>query len=837
MRSLLQLLLHTVNCVALALAVAACGGSGSSGDGAGDAVGTASARTALTYHDHTKALIDSRCVTCHQAGGQAPFALETYSQVVSRQSAMVFVLENQTMPLPGFSTLTPQERELLILWLNAGADRGEPGAPGATTPYTYYGHTKAIIDEKCANCHRPGDIAPFALTDYEGVFAVRAAIAHQVDSGAMPPWPPTNHYLPLKNNRSLTDAERAKLLSWIDGGAPEGDPAAFVPVVKELPQIDYQMRISLNEAYTPVEHPDEYRCMLIDWPLQETVYVDAVTVVPDARAEVHHVFAVIADPDVVHIFEEADGADGRPGFPCWGAPSPPGALVPPRTLSVWAPGITGGYLPEGTGVRVDPGSKVVMQMHYNTINTDPVPDQSSLDIHYVDSVEREAITVFFLDVGWYPSGGMPIPAGDPNVTAQYTDDASWALRFAGAAKAGINIEEPFALHSVFMHQHVLGKSTSIELIRADGTEVMLVDIRDWDFDWQDEYFFEEEVIIYPGDELRLTCTWDNSAENQQFIDGEQIEPRYTEFGEGTLDEMCVNYFYVTRVRDGDVGEVQHHPPTVAFHQPDHMQEFRPGDYVPVELLVNAFRLQEPQSGHAAHGHDAMAGSPGGPGHDHHHHSGHYHLYLNTEDDDADHLTRWDTSTFYKLPDDLPPGQHTLRVSLRDDDHNAIGVENRLTFVVEEPREDLPTRSLIDVNAWQPTTAATDSMAAERPAEVNCPSNAWYEEDGALEVQTGYCDYLSLSQPTLAAVGRGDLVHLVLWHAQLRFEEPAEAHVAISLGGEVIWEDEIEIPNAGGIYDIEIPSTVDAPAGSDLEFHLHNHGFNSWTLLTVEVRDR
>lgn len=823
----------------VALFFSACGGGGgSASSGAGGAVNIQSFEQApsLSYHAHTKSIIDSRCVTCHREGGQAPFALDTYSTVASKRSAMAYVLASRTMPVPGFAELSEGERELLIQWLDEGAVEGDTGRGLAATPYTYYADAKAIIDARCANCHSPGEIAPFSLNDYDSVYAVRAAIAHQVASGAMPPWPPMDHYMPIKNKRSLGDEEKALLLSWLAGGAPEGSLADFVPRKESRNPIDYNLTVRLNEPYTPTERPDEYRCLVIDWPLDRTVYVNAVNLVPDAKAEVHHVFAVVVDPDKLGPIEEADGADGRPGFPCWGAPSPEGSLVPPRTLTVWAPGISPGALPAGTGVRIDPGSKILMQMHYNTVNTEPVPDQSSLDIRYVDAVEREAVTLFFLDVGWYGEGGMPIPSGDPSVTHQHTGHFGFLMDFSGAGDIGVSEEDPFVLHSVFMHQHVLGKSTSIELIRGDGTEIMLLDIRNWDFDWQDEYVFEEEVIMYPEDKLRLTCTWDNSARNQQFVNGEQLEPRYVEFGEGTFDEMCVNYFYVTKAKQEDLDKHQQFPPTVAFHRPQHQQVFHPGDYVPIELLVNAIELQEPNSGHASHGHtQAVEGDEGGDAH--RHRTGHYHVYLDSEDDAAEHLTRWDTSTYYQLPDNIVPGHHTLRVSLRGDDHEPLDIEDRVTFVVKDPESagESATEPLIDVDSWQLQSAAQDSLSGHRPQSVDCPANAWYAENGALEVETGYCNYLSLAQPSRAAINKGDNIHLVLWHGQLRNDEPAEAHVAMSIGNGVVFDEQVEIPSSGGIFDVVIPSPRSVATGEKVEFHLHNHGYNTWTLLSLDVQ--
>ena len=833
--------------LAFGILLAGCGGSGSSGPGSpgtgssgagAPAAGPASGQDRqLGYYTHTKAIIDSRCVTCHRDGGQAPFPLTDYAEVAAKRSAMIYALESGTMPIPGFAPLSVQERELLLQWLEQGAAKGRSPEGGQTTPYTYYGQAKAIIEAKCAGCHRPGENAPFSLTDYDSVYAVRAAVAHQVASGAMPPWPPTNHFLPLQDNRSLADEDKAILNSWLAGGAPAGNPGDYSPAPQNPAGIDYNLTISMNEPYTPTVQPDDYRCLMIDWPLDHTVFVDAVNVIPDARAQVHHAFAVIIDPENLAPFEAADGADGKPGFPCWGAPSPQGTLLPPRALSVWAPGVTAGYLPAGTGVRVAPGSRIVMQMHYNTTNSEPVADQSGLEIHYVDAVDREALTLFFLDVRWPGPGGMPIPAGDPSVTFTHTSDVGWAMAFVGADKVGISPEEPFALHSVYLHQHVLGRSNSIELIREDGTEIMLVDIRDWDFDWQDEYTFDKEIIVQPGDKFRLTCNWDNSASNQQFVDGKQLEPRYVEFGEGTFDEMCVSYFYVTRVREEDRGTLQDILPTVGFRQPQYLQVFHPGDYLPVELLVNAFSLQEPDSSHADHGHtDVVEGVDTGPTHDHR--AGHYHLYLDTDDDNAAHSLGWDAATYYQLPEDIAPGRHTLRVSLRDDMHEATGVESRVTFVVEaDPGAGRPAavESLVDVEDWQSQDATTDSLAGHRPDTVSCPENAWYEEDGVLEVETGYCNYLSLRQPSKAGVSKGDNIHLVLWHGQLRFDEPAEAHVAVSIGGKVIWELETGIPDAGAVYDVTIPSTITAPPGEMVEFHLHNHGYNSWTLLTLEVR--
>lgn len=150
-------------------------------------------------------------------------------------------------------------------------------------------------------------------------------------------------------------------------------------------------------------------------------------------------------------------------------------------------------------------------------------------------------------------------------------------------------------------------------------------------------------------------------------------------------------------------------------------------------------------------------------------------------------------------------------------------------------QDQRRESLVDVNAWQPRAEMDDSLASHRPDQVNCPPNAWYEEDGALEVETGYCNYLSLVQASKVAVNVGEPLHLVLWHGQLNNPEPAEAHVAISIAGQRVFEQEVDIPSKGGIYDVVLPSPVNVAEGDEVEFHLHNHGYNTWTLLLLEAK--
>ena len=73
----------------------------------------------------------------------------------------------------------------------------------------------------------------------------------------------------------------------------------------------------------------------------------------------------------------------------------------------------------------------------------------------------------------------------------------------------------------------------------------MVDVPKWDFNWQQLYSFREgEDFGKSGDSFRLTCEYDNSETNQPVVNGERLTPRRVKWGDGSFDEMCLNYITV-----------------------------------------------------------------------------------------------------------------------------------------------------------------------------------------------------------------------------------------------------------------------------------------------------
>lgn len=148
------------------------------------------------------------------------------------------------------------------------------------------------------------------------------------------------------------------------------------------------------------------------------------------------------------------------------------------------------------------------------------------------------------------------------------------------------------------------------------------------------------------------------------------------------------------------------------------------------------------------------------------------------------------------------------------------------------------RALVNAFDWTPLDPAQDPFR-DRPAGVDCPPESWGGEpfgaQYALEVQTGPggCGYFSAAQPLLSAVGAGEPIRVRVWHFALDAPTRGEAHVAVALDGEVIWQRWVVVPAAEGallLDTVVAPRTL--PAGAPLVFHLHNHGANTWNLLDV-----
>jgi mono/diheme cytochrome c family protein len=409
---------------------------------------------------------------------------------------------------------------LPLLLVTTGCTEPDPAADGDTDEptLTYYRDVQHLMTTHCGACHVDGGSGPFELATYEQLMATAPLVRTAVESGEMPPWSADPECRTFQHERRMSEADKETLLAWIDAGMPMGDPADATPV--EPPKLDLdQVSVATWSAlpYTPdASVADDYHCLVMDVEFDAPTYLSAYQVVPDAAGAVHHIIFYHVPPGGAPAMLDADAATQEAGYDCFGSSGFGG-----QPMGVWAPGGLPLRFPADSAYVIEPGSRIVAQMHYNTVVGSLGPDQTELHLAYSSAEPQMRVTMPILN------GFFDIPAGDPAYVAEFSYP--------------IEGDTPKQIFSVMPHMHLLGRSIDLRRER-DGEETCVARIDDWDFHWQQFYDLETSdfIEVRAGDTLHYSCEFDNSVENQPIVDGQQQSPGPVTFGEGTLDEMCLH---------------------------------------------------------------------------------------------------------------------------------------------------------------------------------------------------------------------------------------------------------------------------------------------------------
>ena len=416
--------------------------------------------------------------------------------------------------------------------LDAGPESPGPGDPPGTVaePLDYHRDAKALLGRYCTDCHQAGGIAPFSLTDYAAAKAQASQIKGAIMGGSMPPWMPSDNGVPLLHSRKLRPEDRAALLSWIDQGAPEGDPQAASRIVLppadkvEPPRPDVVADMGLTYQPNP-KVTDDYRCFVIDPNLTADRYLRAVDVQPGNRRLVHHVILFEIPADAAAKVRSKDAAEAGPGYTCFGGAGSNSAQM----VAGWAPGGVPGRLRDDEGILLRKGSLLVMQVHYNNRQNNGQGDRTVATLELL--AERPAHQLILLPVA--NPDKLMIKAGDPNAQQIIAVPVSLIMSYAKIGGSEL------VLSGTTPHMHTLGKR-----VVTSVNDSPLVEIPRWDFHWQMAYQFQNPVALRPTDSLVVECDYDNSFANQPVVDGEKQMPRDVTWGEGTADEMCISFLHV-----------------------------------------------------------------------------------------------------------------------------------------------------------------------------------------------------------------------------------------------------------------------------------------------------
>jgi hypothetical protein len=368
-----------------------------------------------------------------------------------------------------------------------------------------------IIYKNCTGCHRDGEVAPFSLLTYEDAKKHASQIVKVTHRRYMPPWKAEMGYGDFVDPRRLTDAQIALIKKWVDEGAVEGNPADR----KIAPKFETgwhlgkpDLVVEMPEAYTiPAEGKDIYRCFVIPLNNTEEKYVSAVEYRAGNHAVVHHALLFL---DTTGQARKRDAADPAPGYSSGGGPG----FVPTGGLGGWAPGLTPRHYPDGVAAVIEKNSDLVIQTHFHPTGKVET-EKSSVAIYFA----KRPPTRILIGSG-LTSVNIDIPAGEKN--------------FKTNASVTLPVDTEWV--SLTPHAHLLCREIKADYTLPNGQKKPLIWIKDWDFDWQDQYQFRTPLHLPRGTKIEMQFTYDNSSDNER---NPSNPPKRVHLGEQTTDEMAL----------------------------------------------------------------------------------------------------------------------------------------------------------------------------------------------------------------------------------------------------------------------------------------------------------
>jgi hypothetical protein len=405
--------------------------------------------------------------------------------------------------------------------LNLAASNAEP---------TFAEDVAPILYKNCTTCHRQGGIGPFPLFEYDSAKANADEIREKVSLGQMPPWHAVGSRGVFRNDRRLSDADRNTIIRWIDAGTKPGnlDKLPARPVYPTTWSIGTPDAIATmpTEFAVPATGTIEYQNFEVPTGFTEDKWVQAFEVMPGVREVVHHVQIYAKWPP---------GPPPPPGTPpnkpAWQrnlAYEPPTKPKPrgffdrfrpePPSLGTliggMAPGTNAIELPKGRAIRMRAGTVLTFQMHYTAHGHagHVLKDRSSVGFRFAkEPIEEEVY------VSAFTNDTFTIPAGAKDV----------------AIPGEITSREPVRIWGFLPHTHLRGTRWQYKMFKPDGTSDVILDIPNYDFNWQTYYLWSKPLEIPPGTKITSTAWYDNSKSNKHNPDPTKVVTA----GPQTWDEM------------------------------------------------------------------------------------------------------------------------------------------------------------------------------------------------------------------------------------------------------------------------------------------------------------
>lgn len=377
----------------------------------------------------------------------------------------------------------------------------------ADNEITFGEHVLPVLERNCIECHKSGEIGPFAMDSYDEVAGWADTMLETIDDGRMPPWHADPSVESFANSRHMPDADKQIFRDWIAGGAKEGKPVEFElsetvegEVWEFAQKPDMVLKMRERPFVVPKDGVVEYQYFVVDPKFEEDKWIRATQVIPGSRDVVHHCIVFVRPPD-----------GSRFSGVGWIAGYTPGQKSP--------------GLAEGKARFVPAGSKFVFQMHYTPTGIKR-EDITKLGLVFADEAEvsHEVFSIAAVEQEFE----IPPHAQNHVVHSSYS-----ALPAEGE------------LLAITPHMHYRGKSFFVKSRMAGKAgaadeERPLLNVPNYDFNWQHTYKFSSPKPLSEIDSLEIEAAFDNSSGNPFNPNPEE----WVLWGDQTWEEMSVAFFEI-----------------------------------------------------------------------------------------------------------------------------------------------------------------------------------------------------------------------------------------------------------------------------------------------------
>jgi mono/diheme cytochrome c family protein len=384
------------------------------------------------------------------------------------------------------------------------------------TPVSYEKDIAPIIAENCASCHRAGGIAPFAMDSHTMLQGWAPMIREVLMTKRMPPGQLDGHVGDFINDMLITNEEIQKVVHWVEAGAPvdgDNDPLAALtwPETKwAFGEPDYIIQIPAQTI--PATGVLDYRYITVPIDTDQDHWVRGSQYVAGDRTVLHHTLNSLVEP----------GASRRGGFLGGGNPDQ-------ANIAAYIPGSQPRMEPPNTGGLLKAGSSLNLQLHYTTNG-------------------RETVDSGEIGLWFYPDGEVPKERMSGDCACIFTP--TWTNippnDPAFEQTETITIAKDAYIHSMLPHMHFRGKYMRFYADYPDGSSEELINIANYNYNWQLAYTYEEPKFVPAGTRITAVGAFDNSAQNPANPEPERSVP----WGQPSWDEM---FFGAVQFKYADQG--------------------------------------------------------------------------------------------------------------------------------------------------------------------------------------------------------------------------------------------------------------------------------------------